>query len=297
MECDFFMLKRLLKDRSDGKRIKAKDPFFRIIPYIMKERTDAQVFFEETINLEEIHELTRKLRKDGLKVRFVHVVIAGLVRTLSQKPKVNRFIAGKKAYSRNEIAISIAVKKSMDIDSPEAIIKLFFSPTDTLLDIVEKVNNAFDENVEKMNQQNDTDKAAKFFNMLPGFLLNMSVGFIKFLDNHRMMPKFLIKLSPFHSSVFVVDLGSIGISSAYHHIYNFGTTTVFIAFGTKDREISTNSDNELTTKKTMTFKYVVDERVVDGYYFASAIKLFKVIMRSPEQLLEPPLKIEVDDEI
>lgn len=291
------MFKRLLRDRSDGKRIKAKDPFFRIIPYVMKERSDAQVFFEETIKLDEIQSLTNKLRKEGMKVRFVHFVIASVVRVLSQKPKVNRFIAGKKAYSRNEIAISIVIKKSMDIDSPEAIIKMFFSPTDTLYDIVEKVNKAFDENAEKMSEQNNTDKAAKFFNMLPGFLLNTSIGFIKFLDNHRMMPKFLIKLSPFHSSVFVVDLGSIGISSAFHHIYNFGTTTVFMAFGTKDKEITTNAEKELFTRKTINIKYVVDERVVDGYYFASAIKMFRVVMHSPEQLLEPPLKVEVDDEV
>lgn len=291
------MLKRVFRDRSDGKRIKAKDPFFRIIPYIMKERSDAQVFFEETVKLDEVHNLIKKMRKEGTKVRFVHVVIAGLVRVLSQKPKVNRFIAGKKAYSRNEIAVSIAIKKSMDIDSPEAIVKLFFSPTDTLYDIIEKVNTAFEENVEKLDVQNDTDKAAKFFNMLPGFLLNISIGFIKFLDNHRLMPKFLIKLSPFHSSVFVVDLGSIGISSAFHHIYNFGTTTVFMAFGTKDKEITTNSDNEITTRKTMNFKYVVDERVVDGYYFASAIKMFRVIMHNPNQLLDPPEKVVVDEEV
>lgn len=291
------MFRRIFRDRSDGRRIKAKDPFFRIIPYIMKERSDAQVFFEQTINLDEVYSLTKKMRKDGVKVRFVHIVIAALVRVLSQKPKGNRFIAGKKAYSRNEISISIAIKKSMDIDSPESIIKLVFAPTDTLHDVIEKVNTAFEENVEKMNSQNDTDKAAKFFNMLPGFLLNISIGFLKFLDNHRMFPKFLINLSPFHSSIFVVDLGSIGIPSAYHHIYNFGTTTVFVAFGTKDKEISTNSENEISTRKTMNFKYVVDERVVDGYYFASAIKLFKVIMHNPEQLLEAPLTVEVDDEV
>ena len=291
------MLKRLFRDRSDGKRIKAKDPFFRIIPYIMKERSDAQVFFEETIKLENVDTMIKSLRKEGHKVRFVHVVIAGIIRVISQKPKVNRFIAGKKAYSRNVIAISIAIKKSMDVDSPETIIKLHFSPNDTLMDVVEKVNTAFEENVEKMNQQNDTDKAANFFNMLPGFLLNFSIGFIKFLDNHRMMPKFLIKLSPFHSSVFVVDLGSIGISSAYHHIYNFGTTSIFMAFGTKSKELSKDTNNDVSTRKTMNFKYVVDERVVDGYYFASAIKLFRVIMHSPEQLLNPPESLGVDDEV
>jgi hypothetical protein len=291
------MFKRLLKDRSDGKRIKANDPFFRIIPYVMKERSDAQVFFEETVKLDEVQNLIHRMRKDGQKIRFVHVVIAALVRVISQKPKVNRFVAGKKAYSRNVIAISIAIKKSMDIDSPEAIVKLHFSPTDTLLDVVEKVNKAFIDNVEKMDQQNDTDKAAKFFNMLPGFLLNFSIGFIKFLDNHRMMPKFLIKLSPFHSSIFVVDLGSIGISSAYHHIYNFGTTSIFMAFGTKDKEVTTNANKELLTRKTMNFKYVVDERVVDGYYFASAIKLFRVVMHSPEQLLTPPTSVVEDDEV
>ena len=119
----------------------------------------------------------------------------------------------------------------------------------------------------------DSHIAAKVLTMLPGFLLSFAMFVIRRLDARGHLPKFLTELSPFHSSVFVTDLGSIGIKPAYHHIYNFGTNTIFVAFGTRSREQKIEKDLEVTNRKAMDMKIVVDERVVDGFYFATAIKL------------------------
>jgi len=289
-------MKRRFGDRKDGYRLRKADPFFRVIPYIMKERSDAQVFFEDRIYLDQTNVLIRKLRKEGYKLGFLHVLIASMVRTMSQKPKINRFVRGHKTYARRDISFSLAVKKDMSELSEETTIKVTFEPDDTIYDVVNKINNEINNNKGETDG-NDTDKAAKILSIMPGFILNGTMNFFRFLDNRGRLPRFLTNLSPFHSSCFVTDLGSLGIKSVYHHIYNFGTNSIFISFGTRSKEQVVGPDLQVVNKKAMDIKVVVDERVVDGYYFASAIKYAKDIMDNPLCLLEKPNEIVIDDEI
>jgi len=289
-------MRRRFGDRKDGYRLRKADPFFRIIPYIMKTRSDSQVFFKDTVYLEETDKLIRQLRSEGYKLGFLHIVIASMVRTMSQRPKINRFIAGKKTYARKEISFSIAIKRDLSDESEETTIKIIFDPTDTIYDVINKINHEIDSNKEE-DTENNTDKAAKIFTFLPGFLLNWSLNFVRFLDAHGKLPNFLTALSPFHSSVFLTDLGSLGIKGAYHHLYNLGTNTIFVAFGVKTKEQFVDNDSKVSIKKSMELKIVVDERVVDGFYFAKSIKLAKRIMANPKQLLLPPKEVIIDNEI
>ena len=128
-------------------------------------------------------------------------------------------------------------------------------------------------------------------------MLNWSLNFVRFLDFYGKVPKFLTDLSPFHASVYLTDLGSLGIKGAYHHLYDIGTNTVFIAFGIKTKEQFIDKDNNVTIRKSMELKVVVDERVVDGFYFAKSIKLAKRIMANPKQLLLPPKEVIIDNEM
>ena len=52
-----------------------------------------------------------------------------------------------------------------------------------------------------------------------------------FLDYHGWLPKALMKVSPFHGSMIVTSMGSLGIPAIYHHLYNFGTCSLFVAMG------------------------------------------------------------------
>ena len=289
-------MRRRLGDRSDGYKLRKIDPLFRIIPYLMKERNDAQVFFEERIYLEKTQKLIRELRSEGYKVGFLHVVIAAMVRLISQKPKVNRFVRGHKHYARKDISISLAVKKDMSETAEETTIKVKFQPDDTIYDVIEKLNKEIYAN-KKIEEKNNTDRFVKVFSYIPGFIVGGLVGLIKLMDDWGILPKFIIDLSPFHSSIFITDLGSLGIKPVYHHIYNIGTNTVFIAFGTRTKEQKFDDEMNLEEKKAMDLKIVADERVVDGYYFATAIKLATKIMADPFILREKPEEIMIDDEI
>ena len=176
-------MRRRFGDRKDGYKLRKADPFFRIIPYLMKNRSGAQVFFKDRIYLEETDKLIRQLRNEGHKVGFLHIVIASMVRTMSQRPKINRFVAGRKIYARKEISFSITIKKDMSDDTEETTIKIIFEPTDTIYDVIDKINIQINDN-KNVESENSTDKAAKMFTLLPGFLLNWTLNFVRFLYHH-----------------------------------------------------------------------------------------------------------------
>lgn len=288
--------KRRFGDRYDGRRLRSLDPFYKIIPYIMKTRTDAQNYFEEKIDISATEAFIRKKRREiDEPLSFLHVVIAAMVRTISQKPGINRFIAGQKIYARNEISITFVMKKELTEESPETTLKVIFEPTDTLYDVVKKVNKAIEEN-KSADSKNDTDKVAKIIMSVPGFLVKFIVWLMKKLDYIGLMPKAINKASPFHSSVFVTDLGSVGIQPVYHHLYEFGTTSVFVAFGIKMKEKVIRSDNQIVEKKYVKVCVSTDERVVDGHYYASAFKLYRNLLKHPEVLENPPETVVEDVE-
>jgi len=290
------IIMRRFGDRYDGRLIRSLDAFYKIIPFIMKTRVDALVYFDDKIELDYTEAYIRIQKADfNNNIRFLHIVIAAMVRTISQKPGLNRFIAGQRIFARNEILISLCVKKELKEDSPETVVKMKFKPTDTILDIVGKVNTAIEEN-KKIETSNDADKTAKLFMLCPRLIINFLISMVKFCDYYGIMPKVINRISPFHTSIFITDLGSLGIKPVYHHLYNFGTTSAFISFGKKEKEKIINQENVIIDKRYIDLKIVVDERIADGYYFANAFKLFKKLIQNPERLELPPENVFEDIE-
>jgi len=278
---------RRLKDRYDGRLIRSLDPFYKIIPYIMPTRLSAQVFFEESLDADIIENYIRGKRAAGYKnFGFLHVLIAAMVRVLSQHPKLNRFIAGQKIYARNEIFISFVIKKKLREDASETTVKLSFNPDDTIFDVFEKVSFEMQNNKDEKTK-NSVDHLTRLFMFCPGFIVKLAISFLKALDSRGLMPMALNRLSPLHTSVFVTNVASLGIQPIYHHLYEVGTASIFIAFGTKQR----HGDSE---GKYIPLKIVADERIADGYAFASAFKTFKSIFKHPERLDNKPEHVVLD---
>ncbi len=288
--------RRRFGDRYDGRLLKKIDPIFKMIPFIMKERVDAQVYFNDKIILDKTEKFIHTKRKEGINVTFLHILMAAMVRTISQKPKINRFIAGRKIFARNEILISLAVKKDMKEDSSETTVKIKFDPTDNIYEVVEKVNKVILGNKSE-ESSNDTDKTAKLITFCPNIIIRGFVKILTWLDYHGKMPKFINNVSPFHTSLFITDMGSLGIQPVYHHIYDFGTTSIFIAFGTKNKEKVFDKNNNIIERKYIDMKVVTDERICDGFYYAKAFRIFKRYMENPHLLVSAPEKVVNDNEI
>ena len=282
-----------LGDRYDGWRVRNADPLFSVAPFLLPTRVDSEVFFEIKVPIDKIEAFIKEHKKEIPDLSIMHVVIASIVRLISQRPYVNRFVVWNKLFARNHVSISLAIKRSLSDEGEETVIKPYFLPTDTLQDIVEKTNKEVKINLQE-GLQNSSDSISKVLGFLPDFLLRAVVVFIKQLDKVGIMPKPLFHASPFHTSIFLTNIGSIGIESIYHHLYEFGTCSMFAAMGKKSRSIEIDKEGATISSKTILLKFVLDERICDGFYYATTIRMIDKIISNPSVLLLPPEKVIVD---
>lgn len=283
-------------EMKEGRRIKTLNPFSTIIPYIMVERSDSQNTINDCFDVSGAEQLVRRLRTEGYdSIGILHIVIAAYVRAISQRPAVNRFIRGQKIYARNGIVINMAVKRKMSLDGDETTVKLKCNPSDTLIDIYHKFNELLLDTVSsEESEANSTDTAARIIGYIPGLIKKWVIWFLKTLDYFGLLPSALINASPFHGSMFITSMASLNIPPIRHHLYNFGNVPVFIAFGAKRAELVLNEDGSVTKRRVVDFVANLDERICDGYYYASALKMFKKYLVSPEALLNPPEEVVED---
>ena len=280
--------KRRFGDRKDGRRVRTMSPMSYVMPYIMRTRNDAQNQIADTIDITEADKFLREMRAKGYKsISILHVIIAAYIRAIAMRPGINRFCSGQKIYHRNTIEINMAVKKEMSLDAPDTMIKVRFEPTDTITDVYEKFN-AVVEKATAEGSNTDFDKTARTLTRLPGILFRATVRFLEFLDYHGWLPQALLDVSPFHGSMIITSMGSLGIPPIYHHLYNFGNLPVFISYGLKYHKNVINASGAVERRTMIDVKIVTDERICDGFYFASALKLIRKLVASPALLTTPP---------
>ena len=282
------------KDRPDGRYVRTAPAIQQITPFIMPQRCGANLLFDESVEITELERYVRAKRRDNMpNFGMTHAIIAAYVRTAAKYPAVNRFVAGQRIYSRGEdISVCMTVKKEMTKDSPDTVVKVHFHPSDTALDVYEKFNAAVASAKDEMENSN-VDDAAGFLTSTPRMVLKFVVWLIRSLDYFGMAPKFLLELSPFHASIYFTSMGSLGIKPVYHHLYDFGTVPAFCAFGRK-RRAEEIKDGQIVERKYMDLRFNLDERICDGFYYASAIKYFLRLLAHPEVLDVAPEKIEQD---
>jgi len=286
--------KRRFGDRKDGRLLRSLNPFYRLMPYIMVKKNDACNQFADSIEISAAEEWIRAKRLEGYKgMGMLHLFIAAYVRTVSHCPGLNRFIGGQKVYARNNIEVVMAVKKSLAVDGDETTIKMIFEPTDTVFDVYLKLNEKLDE-LKAADEGNNTEQAAAALMKIPGLILKFAVWFLNLLDYFGLIPQALLDASPFHGSMIITDLGSLGIPPIYHHIYNFGNLPVFIASGAKRKAFELDKAGQPVECKYVDYKVVMDERTVDGYYYASAFKFLKYYLKNPAALETPPESVKDD---
>lgn len=279
--------------RPDGRVIKTLAPLEKIMPYIMKTRVDSMTMYDDTFDCAPWDEYIQKKREQGIKITYMHIIIAAIVRMIALRPALNRFVMKGKVYTRPKIWISFAVHHKLVDGDVESTIKLCFEGTEGLLEIAEKIDEAIRKETVEHEGENDTDQLARILTRVPGPLIALAVNTLMWMDRHNIMPKAVVELSPFHTSCFITNLKSLGIGHIFHHVYEFGTTSLFFAMG-KEKFIPTIKDGELVEEKRLGFGLVSDERICDGLYFAKTLRQMRKLMKHPEEL-EIPLEKKNDD--
>ena len=281
-------------DRKDGRLLRTLPAFNKFVPYIMPQRNDRFVHYEEAFEVSAVDRRLRQLRTEGYKgIGMLHFLIATYVRTVSMLPGLNRFVAGRRIYAHKDIEVVMTVKRELTIDATETTIKVRFQPTDTIFDVYRKMNEKINE-IKDSDENNGTEDFAEVAAGLPRFLLRAAIGLLRMMDYFGWLPEKLTDVSPFHGSMIITDLGSLRIGPVYHHIYNFGTLPVFIAFGAKRHAYEINRQGKVIDNKYVDTKMVVDEGIVDGHYYAQLVRAFRYMFEHPEILESPPTKVVED---
>lgn len=286
-------VKNKKKKIKDKRRVRTAPAMQAITPFIMVDRIGSMNLMTDRFSVNNLEKYLKEKRKAGLtNLTAMHVIIAAYIRLVSQRPALNRFIRGQRIWTRRSIEISLTIKKEMTLESPDTVVKVIFEPDATVEDVYNKLNDAV--TAYRDNPGGDFDKTAGILSYVPAFLLNGFIGFIRGLDYFGLLPKFLEGVSPFHCSMFITSMGSLGIPPIYHHLYDFGTCPVFIAFGAKKREFKLDADGSVTKEQYIDISFSLDERICDGFYYASALKAMKYLIRNPEELDVPPAKVVED---
>ena len=272
--------------RPDGKRIQAVDPVVSLMPYLMPMRCDAQVMMDFKVDFEKLTRYIAAKRDEGHRVTFLEILISAFVHTMASIPEANRFIVNKQMFARNELTVAFTVLKegSSGVNVEENAVKCRFLPTDTIFDVSARVSKAIEES-KKTEAQNATMKLAQL--IAKPLFANPLVGLIRLLDRYGLIPGFVLDASPFHTSMFVTNMASIGMPAVKHHIYNFGTTSMFFSIGMPERTVAVGPDGKAVRKRLLPLGVVADERICAGAVYARLVDGIMKCLNNPE-LLETP---------
>lgn len=286
-------MRLLTGDRRDGIYLKNIDSMHTIMPLLYPNRCDNEAFIMERIDMTNVKAYLKKKNENDPEYRYnlFQIIITALLKTLTLRPKMNRFIANKSMYQRKGISAAFAVKKEFSDDGGEALAFIHAKKSDTIDTIHDEI---FRQVSLCRSKKKDTSTAAMdIAQKLPRVGLKLLSVSARFFDRHGLMPDALIGTDPFYSSVILSNLGSIKLHSAYHHLTNWGTCSVFCAIGEFKKRPFYDDEGNIEMRESLDLGLTIDERIADGYYYSKTIRLLRKLLEDPE-LLEQPLSKKVE---
>jgi hypothetical protein len=276
--------------RPDGDRVKDEGVTRRMMPFLMPRRNEAVVYFEQQIDVTNLLAFLERANA-GLpekKYTFFHAVLCGMARAMGARPKMNRFIVGHRLYQRKKMEFSFAVKKKLNDEAVMTIVKLPFEADDTLSSVRERIDAAI--NRGRDEKKTTSEKEMRLATMLPRFLLRFVLWLLRALDSFNLLPASMIEADELYTSIFIANLGSVGLEAPYHHLYEWGTAPLFGVIGRIAKTPVVDDKGQVVVRDMVTFRWSFDERIADGYYCARSLDIFKDLLMHPELLEQKPTK-------
>ena len=286
-------MSRKAGDRKDGVLLRDLDSLHFITPILYPNRCDNEAFISEKIDLTNADIWLEKQNSSNpdYKYKLFQLIVTAMIKVITLRPKMNRFIANCNIYQRNEISASFVVKKLFSDNGAEALAFIHSKPDDTVFTVHEKIYAQISEC--RSDKVDSSTESMDLFNRMPRWLSKAIVKFICVLDRHGKVPAGLIETDPYYSSVVLTNLGSLKLHSGYHHLTNWGTNSVFVAIGERKLRPFFSDDGSYEMKDSVDLGLTIDERIADGYYYSKSVRLLKKLLENPE-LLEKPMSEEID---
>jgi hypothetical protein len=271
--------------RPDGDFIKKLPNTRKLMPYIMRNRNESVVYFEQKIDVKNtIPFLSNVSKKLGKNVTLFYLLIWRIAQVFHLRPGLNRFVSGNRLYQRRGIYITFSAKKKKSDGSPIFVVKMKIDPKWSFEELIGKVEKAI--NVGRSDRKSVSDVEMNILFKLPSFLISILSSILMKLNHFGLLPKSMIKHDEMYSSVFIANLGSIGLDSAYHHLYEYGNISIFMTVGKKKAEVVVGDNGKPTVKDLISIKYSFDERIEDGIYGFNSMKILKNLIENPKTEIE-----------
>ena len=274
--------------RRDGTYLGDIPALRRIVPHLMPTRAESVVYYPQRIEVEELLgwlEEKNLDRSDTERTTLFHAFLTAIARTLVLRPEVNRFVSGRRTYQHTEISISFVVKKALTDEAPETEVRLVFTGRETVEQVRDLVTATLAR--ERGSERGADDKLVDFFASWPRAILSLIARMIKVLDYHNLMPRALREAIPLYTSVYLVNIGSVGADAPFHHLYEHGSASVFVAMGKVGKQPVVDDQGRVVARDCINMAYTLDERATDGFYFARTAEVFRRLIADP-RLLENP---------
>ncbi len=278
--------------RNDSKQVFDIPMYNNIFPFLLKRRCDSLVYHTLKMDVTETVNYVREFnsQKPEFRMKFFYVFVAALMRTLAVRPELNRFIANKRYWQRNDLSMSFVVKPDFTDESPETSTTVYFNPEMTLTEYAKKLHDC----IFSIKDSKDTTNADALIGSLwhlPNWILQTIIGLLQHIDKRGHLPQFIRDADGLHASAFVSNLGSIGIEggSPHHHLYEWGTTSIFVTIGGLERVKEFDADGKVSSvREKVEIGITVDERISSGFYFVKSMQILQKYLNNPKLLEEKP---------
>jgi len=274
--------------RPDGKRVKNLSAIQRITPYLMKTKHESLVYFNQIVAVNAAFDLVARLNRESGKKEYTlfTVILTAMVRIGKEYPELGRFFVGKRLYERNEIVFSFTAKTSREEDSKTVVVKVRFSGNEKMKDVAEKINREKEAiSTASDDTAGDSDRILRLFFTLPSFIRSLFFTLLKGLNLCNGLPKSMIDSDPFFTACYIANLGSIGLGAPFHHLYEWGTASLFLAIGKAYALPVQTASKELAFANVIDLRFTLDDRITDGLYCSRALEKLKYLIEHPEELL------------
>ncbi len=274
--------------RSDGTLIKGLSPVRAMMPYLMTTRNESVVYHEQNYDISRALawlEAFNRDRPEGSRATLFHLYLYSCARATHQNPGLNRFVSGGRIYQRNAVEISFAAKKSFDLNAPLVTVKVPFPAEDTFAQCVDRILSLTGEGrkgEDARGKKRQVDTEVKLAMKLPRFLLRAMLWTMRRLDRVNLMPAAMIRSDPMYASIFIANLGSVGLDNTYHHLYEYGTIPLFGVMGAMKKHMFIDADGTAEVRDAVQVRWSFDERVNDGFYCAYVLKDVQRVFENPD---------------
>jgi len=276
--------KRKRGGRRDAVRIRNQHYLNKLFPYLMKRRCDSLVYYSLQLDMEPLLAYIARRKEAGQAISFFEFFCAATIKLLFDREEINRFIKGRRLYQREFVEIATVAKRAMTDQGAETNLIFDFKKGVTFDEIVGKLRGEI--KIVKENAPSKDDKLFATFLKFPRSLLMTFFKFLDLSDFYRGVPRFISNADPMRASCFIANLGSVGIEAPFHHLYEWGTCSLFVTIGRIKKMPVVLQDDTLGVRTMVECKAVLDERIADGFYFARSMDLFTNYFAEPEKMIE-----------